>query len=574
MKNNNDFVYIVRDIYNFRDLIHGSAEEYGDLPAFVLANGDENYEVTFNQFFAEIKALATYLNAEGLEKKHVAVIGKNSYSWALSYFAITTGVGVVVPLDKELKPVEISNLIEMGDVEALIYSSDVADKVGELENAGLKKYCMDIIPDYLRTGNDLIKKGDTSYDNHMIHPNELGILLFTSGTTGIAKGVMLSQYNVCNNIMNVLRRVKVTPNDRVMSILPLHHTYESMSGMCSILYAGASISYNGSLRTLLADFKRYQPTIFITVPLILENFYYNILKKYGQIKGGMALLSLQKGISNTLPGKDRVISKKIFGQIQSLFGGKLTRFLCGAAPLSPEIFKAFESFGFDVYIGYGLTETSPVCIMHDDRYRNPYDIGYPLSGVKAKIINPNDEGVGELAIKGANVMLGYYKNPEATAKVFTEDGYFLTGDLVKRRENGAYKIMGRCKTMIVTKNGKKIFPEELEFYLLKSPYISECVVFGKTDEEGDTYVAVNIFPNFDKVNEYLNKKGIHPDTEAYTTELQSLIADAVKSANRNLPNFKMIKKTTIRYKEFEKTTTRKIKLGEKSNYDNSDEVSE
>jgi len=571
MKKPNDLVYIVRDIYNFRDLIKGSAEEYGNRPAFVLANGEENYEVTFNQFYSEIKALATFLNNEGLENKHIAVIGRNSYGWALSYLAVTTGVGVIVPLDKELKTVEIGNLLDMGDVSAILYSSDVAEKINEINKPEIKCYRMEDFPEYIKIGNELIENGNASYETHTVHPNELGILLFTSGTTGIAKGVMLSQYNVCNNIMNVLRRVKVTPDDRVMSILPLHHTYESMAGMLSILYAGASISYNGSLRTLLADFKRYQPTIFVTVPLILENFYYNILKKYGQIKGGMALLSLQKGISNTFSGKDHAISKKVFGQIHALFGGKLRCFLSGAAPLSPEIFKAFESFGFDVYVGYGLTETSPVLIMHNDHYRNPYDIGYPLSGVKAKIINPNDEGVGELAVKGPNVMLGYYKNPEATAKVFTEDGYFLTGDLVKQLDNGAYKIMGRCKTMIVTKNGKKIFPEELEFYLLKSPYISECIVYGKTDEEGDTYVAANIFPNFDKVNETLAKKGIRPESPEYTKELQAIIADAVKSANRNLPTFKMIKKTTIRHKEFEKTTTKKIKLGEQSNYDNSDE---
>jgi len=552
----NKLVYNVRDILTFRDLIGGSAELYGDLCAFTFREGDGVREITYGEAYEDIRAFAAYLNSLGLHGKKVGIMGKNGYPWALTYLAVTCGVGVIVPIDRELKPDELQHVVDHSELSAIVHLPDAAEKVEALAGDFLRLNTASLA-EYIAAGETLRAMGDTSYENHHVDPHGLGILLYTSGTTGLAKGVMLSQYNICSNIMNVLRMVSVGVEDRVLSILPLHHTYECMAGFLAPLYAGASIAYNDSLRRLTEDFKLFSPTVLIAVPLVLETLRNNIIKRYGKIKGGNALLAVQRRVSDAARALHPEAGRKIFSTVANAFGGRLTRILSGAALLPEHVHRDMERFGFKVYIGYGLTETSPVCLMHNDFYRAPDDIGFPIVGGQAKLVDPDENGVGELAYRGANVMLGYYKNPEETAKVL-RDGWFHTGDLARVKENGAYQITGRKKSMIVTQNGKKIFPEELEFYLDQSEYVAECMVYG---EEGDHDVIVTaaVFPNYPVIEERLAGEGIHPGDDHFDSRVREIITKAVKEVNEKLPSFRRIMKICIRKTEFVKTTTRKIK---------------
>ena len=549
-------VYNIRDILTFRDLIGGSAELYGDLCAFTFREDGGVREITYHEAYDDIRAFAAYLNSLGLNGKKVGVMGKNGYPWALTYLAVGCGVGVIVPIDRELKGEELRHVVEHSELSAIVYLPDVADKVEALPGDFLRLNTTSL-NEYIATGETLRAMGDTSYENHHVDPHELSILLYTSGTTGLAKGVMLSQYNICSNIMNVLRMVSVGPEDRVLSILPLHHTYECMAGFLAPIYAGASIAYNDSLRRLTEDFKLFSPTVLIAVPLVLETLRNNIIKRYGKIKGGNALLAVQRRVSDAARALNPDAGRKIFSTVSAAFGGRLTRILSGAALLPEHVHRDMERFGFKVYIGYGLTETSPVCLMHNDFYRAPDDIGYPIVGGQARIVDPDENGVGELAYRGANVMLGYYKNPEETEKVL-RDGWFYTGDLARIKENGAFQITGRKKSMIVTQNGKKIFPEELEFYLAKSDVVAECMVYG---EEGDHDVIVTaaVFPNYPVIEERLAGEGIARGDDQFDSRVREIITGAVKEVNEKLPSFRRIMKICIRKSEFVKTTTRKIK---------------
>ena len=549
-------VYNIRDILTFRDLIGGSAELYGDLCAFTFREGDGVREITYNEAYSDIRAFAAYLNSLGLNGKKVGVMGKNGYPWALTYLAVTCGVGVIVPIDRELKSEELRHVVEHSELSAIVYLPDVADKVENLPGNFLRLSTASM-GEYITAGETLRAMGDTSYEQHHVDPHEMSILLYTSGTTGLAKGVMLSQYNICSNIMNVLRRISVGPEDRLLSILPLHHTYECMAGFLAPIYAGASVAYNDSLRRLTEDFKLFSPTVLVAVPLVLETLRNNIIKRYGKIKGGNALLAVQRRVSDAARVLHPDAGRKIFSTVSDAFGGRLTRILSGAALLPEHVHRDMERFGFKVYIGYGLTETSPVCIMHNDFYRSPDDIGYPIVGGQAKLVDPDENGVGELAYRGANVMLGYYKNPEETAKVL-RDGWFHTGDLARVKENGAYQITGRKKSMIVTQNGKKIFPEELEFYLAQSDVVAECMVYGEEGEH-DVVVTAAVYPNYPVIEESLAGEGIHPGDDNYDSRVREIITKAVKEVNEKLPSFRRIMKIYIRKTEFVKTTTRKIK---------------
>ena len=416
---------------------------------------------------------------------------------------------------------------------------------------------------YLAEGAALRIGGDTSYETHVIDPYAMGVLIYTSGTTGVAKGVMLSQYNICSDIVAVLKQVKVTPEDRTLSVLPLHHTYESMAGFLGMLYSGASISYMTSLTHLLADFREYQPTIFIAVPLLLKTVHSGIIKKIKAVPGGSAYLVVGKAITTLSGAFSYQVAAKVFANVHAAFGGKLKTILCGAAALDPAIFTDFQKLGFHVLCGYGLTETSPICVMHSDRVIKPGTVGLPICGSKAKILDPNEEGIGELAVKGPNVMLGYYNDPEATAEAFTSDGYFRTGDLAKiDPASGHYVITGRIKNMIVIGNGKKVFPEEIEYLLDKCDGVKECMAYGHVDEEGYVMVAVKIFPDFD----YLKKQGIETEGENAKKALEDYFRAVVKEkVNRNLPGYKAVRKITLRYREFDKTTTKKIRRNSADN---------
>ena len=456
-----NFAYNVRNVCSVRELIETSADEFASRDAFLVKNKDGDIKpVSYAEFFAQIKALSTYLCSLGLEYKKIAVIGKNSYEWALSYMAVVCGTGIVVPIDKELKAPEINNILSLSGAEAVIYAKEMQEKIDLCAFDGIK-ICKTDIPSLVSKGKRMIEDGDLSYKNHKIDVYGLGALIYTSGTTGVAKGVMLSQYNIASDVVGTLKTVKVVPEDRTLSVLPLHHTYECTLGLCAILYAGACICYASSLLRLLGEFKEYRPTIFMGVPQLLKAFHSGIMKKVSSVKGGKAFVSVGKKITTLTNKFNPEIAPRLFKSVHEAFGGKLRMILVGAASVDKEIFTDLEKFGFRVYTGYGLTETAPLCIMHNDRERKADTIGLPLAGDKAKLVDVNAEGVGEIAIKGPNVMLGYYNDEEATKAAFDEEGYFLTGDLGKiDPESGHYMIVGRIKNMIVTSNGKKYSPKK------------------------------------------------------------------------------------------------------------------
>ncbi len=569
-------VYDVRTVSTIRELIETSADDHAKRTAFVLKKQKQRTEVTYEKLLADIKALSVHLNALGLEGKKVAVIGKNSYEWALTYLAVTSGVGVIVPVDKDLKKPEIENILSLSGSAAVVYSAELEKTISEIA-LPLQKITMSDFETRLADGREKRENGDRSYEKHTIDPFALGVLLYTSGTTGVAKGVMLSQYNICSDIVAVAKQVLITPEDRTLSVLPLHHTYECMAGFLSILYAGGSIAYMTGLAHLLADFREYQPTVFIAVPLLLKTIHTSLMKKMKAVRGGRTFLAVGKAIATVSgPFSDKVAGT-LFHSVHAAFGGRLRAILCGAAALDADIYRDYEKLGFRILCGYGLTETSPVCLMHNDFVRTPGTVGLPISGLRAKIIEPNDEGIGELAVKGANVMLGYYHNPEATAEVIDADGYFHTGDLAKRDPvTGEYTITGRIKNMIVIGNGKKVFPEEIEYLLEKCPAVSECMAYGSASDKKDdeTVVTVKIYPNF----EYLKEQGIigtfDPEKASETenadavSALETYFKERIKEdVNTCLPAYKAVRKIRLRYREFDKTSTRKIRRNSADNLD-------
>ena len=551
------YVYDVRNVCTLRELLETSVDEYGSNTAFVVKDkAGFIKEITYREFFGEVKALAAYLCSKGLEYKKVAVIGRNSYEWALSYMAICCGVGVVVPVDKELKAPEVGNILTLSGADAVTYAPEMETKIEDCGFSGFK-LCKTELAQAVKDGKQLIAEGDKSYSEHKIDANALGSLIYTSGTTGVAKGVMLSQYNICSDIVGVRKKVNVTPSDRTLSVLPLHHTYECTLGLCAMLYSGASIAYATSLLKLLQEFKEYKPTIFMAVPQLLKAIHGGIIKKVASVPGGMAFLNVGKTLT-TLSGKFKPsVAPKVFKSIHEAFGGRLRMILVGAACVDERIFKDLEKFGFAVYTGYGLTETAPLCVMHNDFERKADTIGLVMCGDKGKIVNPNADGIGEFAVKGPNVMLGYYNDEKATREAFDEEGYFLTGDLVCiDKASGHYKIVGRIKNMIVTDNGKKIFPEEIEFLLEKCPCIKECMAYGAQNDMGETQVAVKIFPNFDE----LEKSGISSEDKNFKDKMHDYFLEYVKEkVNKNLPGYKAVHHISIRHVEFDKTTTQKIK---------------
>lgn len=561
-----DFVYDVKNVLTIRELHEEAVKRYGDRPAFCVSEGNELKEITFNELNASVKAFCSYIRSLVPEGSRVAVTGKNSYNWVLSYLSITCGVGVVVPIDKDLRADEIETLVDDSKTELIIYSPEQEEKVAALKD---KIICLNMadMDEYIEKGNELRANGDNPYENHKINPLEMGILLYTSGTTGVAKGVMLSQYNVCFDALAALRRVKIFSTDRIFSIAPLHHTYECTVGFLLVHYCGACIFHNTSLRRIQSELKLFKPTVMAAVPLVLETFRNAIVKKYSQMKGGKFILSLQKIASDFTSNKG---GKKIFSVINETFGGQLRLIVCGAALLSPDVYRDYQRFGIKILIGYGLTETAPICIMHNDSYSSPDDIGYPMSGVEVKLEDVNDEGVGELCVRGPNVMLGYYNNPEETAKVIDEDGFFHTGDLARITPNGSYQIAGRAKSMIVSPGGKKIFPEELELFIEKSEYVKESMVY-ETTVDGVRKIAVAVVTDGDFVKARLIKDGVDINNEEeYAEKEKALIGKVISEVNSKFPTYKHINKVYIRKTDFEKTTTKKIKRNSQENTNNED----
>lgn len=543
------------EVTNFKDMLYRSGDIYRARTAFKIKDKDGNIQsITYEQFKNDVLYLGTSLIKKGFLNKRIAIIGKNSYKWCVSYLAASI-VGIVVPIDKELHTDDVINFMNVSQAVCILGDNknleNVLDNIAKIENPDTIFITFDKKFDtLLEDGKKAYLGGFTDFDSIKINPDELRILLFTSGTTGNAKGVCLSQRNICSNLLSTYGIVKVKRSDLFFSVLPLHHTYECTLGFLLPIYSGASIAHCEGLRYIAKNMQEFHPSVILCVPLLLENLHKNIVKNMNN-----SLPSKYKKESNQNPYSSLpfFMKKIVKTKVKNTLGGRLRVFIVGAAAANPNIVADFRDLKLNTLQGYGLTECSPLVAGNTDFFQKDDSAGLPIPNVEYKIDNPNDEGIGEIIVKGPNVMLGYYEDGEKTKQTII-DGWFHTGDLGKIDENGYLYITGRCKSVIVTKNGKNIYPEEVEYYLNDSPLISEALVLGIQKENDDeTYINAQIYPNIQAITEYL--KGSVPTKE----EIWKIISDVVASVNKKLPNYKHIKGFDIRDNEFEKTTTQKIK---------------
>lgn len=546
------------EVTNFKDMLYRSADIYRSRTAFKLKDKNGTiYSVSYEQFKNDVVYLGTSLIKKGFLNKRIAVIGKNSYKWCVSYLAASI-VGIVVPIDKELHTDDVINFMNVSQTVGILGDSknlnSILDNIEKVENPDTFFIMFDTnsnnsFDSLLEEGKKLYLDGNTSFDDIQITPDELRILLFTSGTTGNAKGVCLSQRNVCSNILSIYGIVKVKRSDLFFSILPLHHTYECTIGFLLPIYSGASIAHCEGLRYIVKNIGEFHPSVILCVPLLLENMHKNIVKNMNKSLPE----KYKKENENPFSSLPFFMKKIVKTKVKNTLGGRLRVFIVGAAAANPNIIADFKDLNLKTLQGYGLTECSPLVAGNTDFFQKDDSCGLPIPNVEYKIDSPNSEGVGEIIVKGPNVMLGYYEDEEKTKQTII-DGWFHTGDLGRIDENGYLYITGRCKSVIVTKNGKNIYPEEVEYYLNDNPLVSEALVLGiQKDNDDETYINAQIYPNFEAIKEYF--KGSVPTKE----EIWKVISDVVSSVNKKLPNYKHIKSFIIRDKEFEKTTTQKIK---------------
>lgn len=553
------------EVTNFKDMLYRSSSIYRSRTAFKLKDNNGNINsITYEDFKNDVIYLGTYLIKNGFLNKRIAVIGKNSYKWCVSYMAASI-VGIVVPIDKELHCDDIINFMNVSQTVCILGDKKnldiVLNNISKIENPDTYFISFEDKFDIsLKEGKNLYLSGFADFDDIKIDPDELRILLFTSGTTGSAKGVCLSQRNICSNLLSTYGIVKVKRSDLFFSILPLHHTYECTLGFLLPIYSGASICHCEGLRYIAKNMQEFHPSVILCVPLLLEKLHKNIVKS---INHGLPKKFQKENNENPFTFLPFFLKKIVRTKVKNTLGGRLRVFIVGAAAANPNIISDFRDLKLNTLQGYGLTECSPLVAGNTDFFQKDDSAGLPIPNVEYKIDKPNDEGVGEIIVKGPNVMLGYYEDEKRTKETII-DGWFHTGDLGKIDKNGYLYITGRCKSVIVTKNGKNIYPEEVEYYLNDNPLISESLVLG-IQKEGDdeTYVNAQIYPNIEAITEYL--KGSVPTKE----EIRKLISDVVSSVNKKLPNYKHIKNFIIRDKEFEKTTTQKVKrYGDNININN------
>lgn len=545
------------EIEDLKDMLEKTVNKNKTKTAFKLKeNTGKIMNKTYIDFQNDVKSLSTKLIQMGMQNQRIAVMGKNSYFWAISYLAATI-IGVVVPIDKEASKDNIKEFLNVSNTKAIIadnkYLNEIFEIKSELKNETIlidmqntSKYTN--LANLITDGKKMIEDGNKDYDNIKINPDEMKILLFTSGTTGNSKAVMLSHKNICSNIVSIASIVKVDNSTRVLSILPLHHTYECTIGYLLVVYGGGTICYCEGLRYITKNIQEYQPTFILCVPLLLENVYKKVIKTLKSSLPEKYTKDESKIIDN-LPFYLKGIVKN---KVKKSLGGKIKTFIVGAAAIKPDLVEAFFKLGIKVLQGYGLTECSPLVAGNNDFYYKAASCGMPIPNVEYKIDNPNDEGIGEIIVKGPNVMLGYYENEEATKNVL-KNGWFHTGDLGYIDDEEFLYISGRSKNMILTKNGENIYPEEIENILNDDDLIEESLVIGTSDGKDDVQVKAKIFPNIEAIKEYLGNK--IPTKE----EISKILNEAVKKANEKLPNFKHIKSFKIMDEDFERTTTNKVK---------------
>ena len=555
-----------RPIIDLKHMLMTSTEKYGERPAFHVKDrpGAPYRTITYKEAKDDIDALGTALLALGLKGARIGVIGANGYPWATSYLAVLCGVGVVVPLDKELPAEELEGLLAEAGVECVIFGPKYEAMFRTIKENGtvpLKVLISQGMPksedvlawsDLVADGKQRIEAGETAYLDAVVERDAMAVLIFTSGTTSVAKGVMLSHGNLAEDLMAAPTLMEVYPDDIFFSVLPIHHTYECTCGFLMPLYKGASIAYCEGLKYIMKNLGEARPTMFLGVPLIFENIYNKIwsqAKKNGQDGKMRAVLKLNRLTKKI--GIDLV--PKLLKPVLDTFGGRLRLMISGGAAIDPTVLKGIQEFGIDALQGYGLTECGPMCALNPLPGARNNSVGHVLPGFDVRIDCPDPEtGIGEICTRGGNVMLGYYNNEEATREAL-RDGWFHTGDLGYLDRDRFVYITGRKKNVIITKNGKNVFPEEIEYYLGKIPYVEESLVYaGISEESGEQMIFAAIRPAKEACEEAL---GADCDRE----QIRRLLWSEVDKINQKLPFFKRIKKIVIREREFEKTTGHKIK---------------
>ena len=572
-------LYDVSYVETLKELVDNSVLKFSDRAAYMYK--DDHKEPFKAMTYAEFKdvqnAIGTALIERGFKGSKIAVIGDNSHRWALSYYSVVCGVGVIVPIDRNLEKGEITNLLQRADVEAVFASTKLASTIASLlaELPLVKKVIImatpgDDVDEFLEDerfmtmeqlvaeGKELVAKGNLDYIDAEIHAEDLSTILFTSGTTGLAKGVMLSHRNLSQNVFNMSKYVQIPDEGRVLDVLPMHHVYEMTCTVMTSFYQGATVVICEGLKYIQQNFVEAECNIMLGVPLIFENIYRKIWTK-AEKSGNADKLRRAINMSMKLDLRNKkVVTKRLFKAVHDIFGESLYILIAGGAAIDPNVISEFEAMGLPMMQGYGMTENSPIIAVNQDRYGKAASVGKPMPGTEVRIVDKDESGIGEVICKGPSVMMGYYKDAENTAKTI-KDGWLYTGDYGYLDEDGFLYITGRKKNVIVTKGGKNIFPEEVEYYLLLSDFISEVIVYGKHEEIKDDLICTAImYPDF----KALENAGYMTDEEKYRK-----LKEAVDEANSKMPPFKRVKRIEIREDDFIKTTTLKIKRFEEENYE-------
>ena len=546
------------EVSNFRELVKRYETFEENNIAFKYKKNKEIHEITYKQFVADIKKVAEKVLDSDV--KRVAVIGNNRYEWVITYLGVTTAGRVIVPLDKALTDKEIERLLQRSEADVIVYDEKYENAVNEAIAQGCNikyKICMDNVEKdgvlkfekMLQDGENIIKSGKAKYDDVKIKENEMYVMLFTSGTTNEPKAVMLSQENICKNVSNYQYNFMMYPTDTLLSFLPIHHTFECSITILYGTYCGATIAFCEGLRYIADNLKEFKVSVFVAVPLVLETMAKKIQKAIAD-SGKKGLIDKMTKFSHGLLKCKIDLRKKLFKPVLKQFDEYLRVVLYGAAPMDKATIEWYNDLGIELIQGYGLTESSPVLTAESSERKRPGSIGIPLKNVEIKIDNPDKDGVGEILAKGPNIMLGYYENEEETKKAL-QDGWLHTGDYGYIDEDGFIFITGRQSDIIVLRNGKNIYPQEIEFLINKLPYVEENMVYARNKSKTDTLLCAKIVYNKDNLVDHFGEKT--------QKEYEKLVWEDIKKINKDLPTFKHIKEIILTDEPLEKTTTQKVK---------------
>ena len=555
----------VIEIRDLKDMLNKTKEIFKNKPAYKIKEKNKKYKIITHKEVREmIDALGTALTTLGLQGKRIGVIGENRYEWEISYLAVVCGVGTIVPFDKSLPENELKRLIERSEIEAIFYSEKYEQTLKKLmiEDTGKLKHLISMDSkthrngiyswsELIEFGEVLLKNGNRAFLDSEIDPEEMKIMLFTSGTTSESKVVALCHRNLCSNLMDIATMLDVNSDDRFLSFLPIHHVFECTVGFLFALYRGAQTSFSDGIKHMQENYKEYKITFAACVPAIFESMYKNVWKKIEKEGKKEEVEKLLEKHKDATMEKRR----KVFKDVHEMFGGHIKIFISGAAPLDKTVAKGYRDFGINLLQGYGLTETSPVVATETEEFNRVGSIGKCYPSLEVKILEPNEEGIGELLVKGPTVMLGYYNNEEATKEAIV-DGWFHTGDLARIDEDGYIFIMGRKKSVIVLKNGKNIFPEEMESLVNRVEGVKESFIFGKSNSKDKDDIKIYVKIVYDKD---IMKMAYKAETEE---EIHKAFSERIKNINERMPAYKGIKGIVLSEKPLIKTTTNKIKRQE------------